>query len=434
MRIKVRTPRTQHITNAKSLQMHPNEIQALRAHVVGALKQCTVTDNWPDFDSYSTHVRALADRVVNRQSHWLTASDVFRIFIAHVDKALRKDVAEREPGLTLTTVLGPATIDNIADQLLEFLSGTPRHYLVSLPIPELPFDEDALKISDSLQLSRTKPRGPRSGNLRGTGLLGALSDGYEPQGCSLVVKVEGFFGNSLETSAARASLSTFKVFLQQALATGLLRRKTGLRVGMLAIGADYLAHTVPKHRFTATDQSEGALPASQLELSLDICKFLDEHEFAPIASNNNGQQDPVDLNGFAATLLPAALLTSSKNEAVTRIRTAAEWAFDAYLTENPVLALIQTSIGFEAIYGDENDGENVTRTLADRCAYLICKSIKERKVVKEKFRKFYSARSKVVHGVVNTLNDDDEQSLHWGRLALQASIVREIAHLALDKD
>ena len=75
----------------------------------------------------------------------------------------------------------------------------------------------------------------------------------------------------------------------------------------------------------------------------------------------------------------------------------------------------------------------MTKTLADRCAYLVGSDIKGRRTIRENFRALYSVRSKIVHGCVGALAADEERYLDWGKSILEYSIFKEIKHLALEK-
>ena len=67
--------------------------------------------------------------------------------------------------------------------------------------------------------------------------------------------------------------------------------------------------------------------------------------------------------------------------------------------------------------------------LADRCAYLIGKNINQRRKIRESFGKIYTIRSKIVHGVINRLSDDDKFMRNYAKGLLQAALKKEIINL-----
>jgi hypothetical protein len=62
------------------------------------------------------------------------------------------------------------------------------------------------------------------------------------------------------------------------------------------------------------------------------------------------------------------------------------------------LALLQNCIGIEALLGDDEKDEPLTTRLADRCAYLLAKSSEERAAIRQRFKRIYAVRAKLVHG------------------------------------
>jgi hypothetical protein len=131
---------------------------------------------------------------------------------------------------------------------------------------------------------------------------------------------------------------------------------------------------------------------------------------------------------------PAKLVSAPLDlkEAVS-VKSAVEWAFEASVSENETIALLQTCMGLEAILGDDSDRESLTETLADRCAYLIADSIEVRKDIKKSFKELYRLRSKLVHGRAIRLKEHETGYLRWAKRVLNIAIEREMKHLELDK-
>lgn len=129
--------------------------------------------------------------------------------------------------------------------------------------------------------------------------------------------------------------------------------------------------------------------------------------------------------------LPSLLMMSNEPEAA-RVKSAMEWCFDSYATENTTLSFLQTCFGLEALFGEESGSENLTKTLADRCAYLTGTNIKGRKTIRDNFKSLYEIRSKIVHGSATSLGSNETHYLSWGRNVLEVSILKEVKHLDLD--
>jgi hypothetical protein len=99
-----------------------------------------------------------------------------------------------------------------------------------------------------------------------------------------------------------------------------------------------------------------------------------------------------------------------------RIRTAVEWRFDSKEDDNQPLCFIQACIGLEALLGDDDQEEPLTARLADRCAYLLGKSHRDREGIRQHFKEMHKVRSKLVHGrSPRLLGTTRSRSNHLGR-------------------
>lgn len=105
------------------------------------------------------------------------------------------------------------------------------------------------------------------------------------------------------------------------------------------------------------------------------------------------------------------------------------WYMNSSYNEDDTMAFLQICMGLEAIFGDDQDQGGLTKMLADRCAYLIGKNINQRRKIRESFGKIYTIRSKIVHGVINRLSDDDKFMRNYAKGLLQAALKKEIVNL-----
>ena len=118
-----------------------------------------------------------------------------------------------------------------------------------------------------------------------------------------------------------------------------------------------------------------------------------------------------------------------------RIRSALEWGFESEENSNQTFAFIQACIGLEALLGDDDKDEPLTTRLADRCAYLLGSSHKDRQGIRRLFKDMYDVRSKLVHGRTPKLGQSDALELHHARHLLGDVIDAEVTMLvrALEK-
>ena len=414
--------------------MHQSAVESLRKHIVGSLRQCVLAETWPVFESYSQHVRSLASEVIKHKKQWLTVSDVYSIFVDHVYQAVLPYKQENfgVNGL-LSENLSNDDFSALVQRLVDYYEGIPRKYSMYIPMPSISPLLETVNITDTVRIERVTSRSILPGNTRTGGLLGLLSDKIEPPIYYLVFEISGYCSRNFTSSVARHALSFFKIAMQQAVARGLYKQGNNNIAG-LGLLSTWASYNVPKHFLVAVDHQPSASPTESLELPIEICRFLESHEFAEENRQLATAVDEGELPRLLTTYLnSAAKLHVTDNQDVARVKLASEWAFDAYLNENLTLSFLQTCIALEALFGDDNDGDNVTKTLADRCAYLVGNDIKGRRTIRENFRALYSVRSKIVHGCVGALAPDEERYLDWGKSILEYSIFKEIKHLSLDK-
>ncbi|HEI3430818.1 TPA: hypothetical protein SI346_001216, partial [Escherichia coli] len=129
-------------------------------------------------------------------------------------------------------------------------------------------------------------------------------------------------------------------------------------------------------------------------------------------------------------LILNALIKINTKES-SRVRAAIDWLVQSEITDDETMAFIQICMGLESIFGDDDYEGGLTTILSDRCAYLIGRNIKDRKFIKDTFKKIYQIRSKIVHGVRNHLSDDEDHLRHLAQFYLERSILKEIKNLDL---
>ncbi|WP_250633507.1 HEPN domain-containing protein [Pinirhizobacter soli] len=114
----------------------------------------------------------------------------------------------------------------------------------------------------------------------------------------------------------------------------------------------------------------------------------------------------------------------------SNITLGAQWLFDSYATDDPLLSFISASVVSEILLGDKLTSEKtgVTDLLANRCAYLISESHSERQKALKDFKEIYDVRSRIVHQGKRTLSGDERDKLHTLRW-MCARIIQEESKL-----
>lgn len=125
----------------------------------------------------------------------------------------------------------------------------------------------------------------------------------------------------------------------------------------------------------------------------------------------------------------ASELLNNRSDEAARVKSAIDWFIQAEINEDDTMSFIQVCMGLESIFGDNESEGGLTKTLADRCAYLIGRNIAERNEIKDEFKKMYKVRSKIVHGSKSYLTQSEEHLKDRAFIYLRTSISREMRNL-----
>lgn len=399
--------------------MHPNAKDAIRRHAVGFLKNVTVLGRSVGNENFAMHFASVAKEILKHKHDWVTTQDIYSIFfncIANAIAAMPHDgVGEVRQ---LSAVIGDDGLAKLADELVAFIDSFPRTYTAKIPIPELPDLGDSIYISEAIAISRYQS----DVALRGGGLLALVPENHGASNYALELKVRGFAGYGGQSSAARQALSGYKLILQQALACGLVAPKMGIITLAMMLRTSRVSHPKPSIEFI--EDTSGPIAPFSVELSPELSSLLSSYSFRFKSAEVAGK-----VSEIRAALRDAAWLYAAEDDGVGRLRTACEWHLDGLTSLSPTMALVQTSIGFEALFGEDDENSSLTRMLADRCAYLVATNLKARKQIRDTFVRFYQARSKIVHGNTIFLSEADDELLFWGRRMLQLAISKEMTHV-----
>lgn len=101
-----------------------------------------------------------------------------------------------------------------------------------------------------------------------------------------------------------------------------------------------------------------------------------------------------DRCGFPNLLL---VVCASKKEIARRLEIASRWLFESRQEPSMPAAIVKTAIALEALL-IANESEPLTRALSERAAFLLSRDARTRRDISRNIRKFYTARSAVVHG------------------------------------
>lgn len=416
--------------------MHLQAMEKIKTITDGALQNCLILNRWPQFQSYSEHVASLSKEVLKHKKEWLIESNIYSIFIDHVYRCL-VTVYPEDQKITgiLKDLLLPEQFDELSDSIGSYFESIPREYDVYLPLPSLTEIEfETLEIHEGVWIKSFSKSEDIPGGYQQT-LVRLFQNKFETNTVYLCIREKGYSGGSIENSCTREALSGFKLLMHAGIFRMLFKLEEKKPVGLGLMGS-YRQHQIPKVSLISVDLNASEDQIINSELSLDLTRFIHkvcldaDMDFVKKAKAAGEEQfKSLILNIFKKS----AQLTQHKAEHVSPIKSAIEWAIDSRAEENKTLSFIQNCIGLECVLGGDVGDLPVTATLADRCSYLIGTDPKGRKTIREKFKKLYKIRSKLVHGNVSRLSEEASEYHRWGQVILDFAIAKEIKNYKIEE-
>lgn len=111
-----------------------------------------------------------------------------------------------------------------------------------------------------------------------------------------------------------------------------------------------------------------------------------------------------------------------------RLLNAARWFFDSYSGENELLSFVQAMIAVEILFGEKatSDIIGIGQLIANRCAYLIGKTVTERERIIADIGRIYDTRSAIVHRGKETLSTAERTDLFKLKRLCRQAIRQEL--------
>lgn len=119
-----------------------------------------------------------------------------------------------------------------------------------------------------------------------------------------------------------------------------------------------------------------------------------------------------------------------KSNEAQKIRIAAIWLLRSYLSDKGMDKILDASISIEVLLGDRDASDRIglSKLMANRCAYALGRSTKDRKEIYEFFLNFYKVRSEVVHSGRLRISKEESEVVNRG-VELAARILRHEARM-----
>lgn len=389
-----------------TVHMHERAIEKIK----GIIRELIINPELkegPPFFNYKTKPFEDIASELNKRKNGFDAN----AFICEYIFVSTSDNYRRENSLSTISDIAPENLESYVDVVFDCYNGTPFEYEVEFPLKQLgvlPYSDNHPFINIGI------------GHARRFGLL----EEYDEY-VVFKIKSTGCFTGYYPASFMKTIFQGLNIFIFLLKTKKILTKKSGMHSALSfpAFMEGYIRGE-PAHNVTAKNIQYPYM-SSKSTLSLSVSKYLSE-----IVINSELQVAHKNEKKIECLNIANALLGHESKEAL-RIRAAIDWLIQSDIVDDETISFIQICMGLESIFGDDDNEGSLTTILADRCAYLIGRNIKERGEIRSLFRDIYRIRSKIVHGVRNHLSEKEEHLQHIARAFLSNSILKEINNLEL---
>jgi len=427
----------------KNNSFHEKAREALKKHLENILSSCVIDKGIVNFDrSTDEDLYKYINEAKKHKKTWMREIYLYGLLYKQVSDYLVEHIEKiREISGKIKDIIGEPGITDLCVKIISYLESIPRKYLVFFELPAVHgLGLKEIKLTDDISFVERVGESDFSDiKIPTWSLLGGdYTLTLEKGRLYIRISVDGYTDGTVESSAIKKAYSKFKqVILLSNLSEILKEGQRDLSLGLLGSVSHQIF--VVNSRDPNIEKYLVYFPQtvsnyiSKLRLNEDILK---PPKFETLLETFENKEIPTS-NDKAKILkkrlrYPEKLLKTSDNDENTEpIKSAIEWAFDSHANDNDTLAFIQACIGIEAVIGDDTK-DNITATLADRCAYLLGDSISARKKIRENFEKLYDIRSKVVHGRKACLDDEQRHFLDYAQIMLKRVIWKEISFIGTE--
>lgn len=199
------------------------------------------------------------------------------------------------------------------------------------------------------------------------------------------IKARGFISEFGLTAPLLKAVTTLREFYGLAIALRLIKFDKWSRV--TAPSSEFYIHRELDHGWIFDRTYE--LDSSQA----DTLTKLSLHDLNGVLDSD------IKRAGWLTKNLGLMKAVFSGDDRAQRLRLAAQWFFDSYCGSDELLQFVQSAIVVEILLGEKasSDLMGLSELLANRCAYLIASTHKERSEILKDFRSIYAVRSQIVH-------------------------------------
>ncbi len=340
--------------------------------------------------------------VKKQKSEWLDSSSVRALLLDTLNE-IYPTLLERNGGMLSEKI----DIAEASDRVFTAIEGIPYNYRVFFEL-DLGYSAHrfCMELKNGTSLSTFDVEEVKS-------TLG-WRESKEDKSLFFVTLTQGYISpdRSLgQAEAATKAQGSFKNFVERALSMDVFRFKNKL---------DILSSFKELRSLMYVHQLE-ADHIVKKKFSIDLPRDL----HALIKNLTAGYTRQSSAHDYAIPLQSYLQIALTQIDAANAIRSASEWRLDSLADPSPAMRLVKICIGLESIFGDDDCTTGLTKSLSDRCAFVLADSHEARTKIINDCKDLYKLRSKIVHGVKNRLNDTEEKLLQFGDIILKRAIHKE---------
>ncbi|WP_337058216.1 hypothetical protein [Pseudomonas sp. USHLN015] len=383
------------------MAMHPNAENALRARFKKVIEKADISAGNLAKTLDWTELNPLAEQLAKLKSEFITSSDAVSLIYDYVYSLIPP---ENQISAPLTDLI--LSKEEVTENFIQLINEIPFKIKVSFPLPRL-----AVGLFNGARVSETEWFEIKKLKNKTSNIM---------EDCVYFTTiVEGYWGDSFDSPTPRESLARLKISIQFLFSDDVVMPTRHSVAGIV--------FEEPASQMDAL--VEYTVLGRPVSTKTELPQTINEFAYFLRRSPKNFFEQTRKTDQFKERLEPSLLrlsrFLSTTNPHSKRVKAAAEWHIDALANHSDTMALIQSCIALESLYGDDSSNGGLTETLADRCAYSLATTHAERAKIKAEFKEIYRLRSKIVHGVVNNLKPEETSHLRHAKRLLIASIKKE---------
>ena len=374
---------------------------------------------------WNPEFEALQKVIVGLPGHFLSENNVASIVI---EKCLEFRNAHLDRTGTLSDPKNSDLRESLVGLIKEYLESLPRKYTLRIGLASFPrWGAAKYEISRSIRIVIDDPL------LTGKNVLAQFIAGHEGivPPTYIEFSASGYSDWSPDSPAASDCLSLAK------------------QCAFILTSYGICKSNFSQNKATATLTDDGTNTLGKIVLPDAMARCfgnLIPNEEKLLVDDNNGMTiistpgRPAATNeeksmAFGGMLYHATRFFETQNHPdFESIAVAIEWHQDSIFADNQTFSYLAACIGLEALFGSDSHLENMSKRLADRYAFLLGKSRKEREKMIAEYTSVLNLRGRLVHSKAARLSGENVSLLYTAQRMLINSIWHELYAMYKAKD